>query len=162
MELIIPKHVALIMDGNRRWARGKGLPPFEGHRTGEECIEPIVEKAIETGIAYLTFWAFSMENWQRKKEEVNFLLRLYREQLDRKVDNFHKKNVKVNVIGNISMFPADIQRQTKDWMEKTRDNKKITVNFALSYGGRDEIIRAINKWHESSSFIVHRSSLIFS
>ena len=154
MELIIPKHVAIIMDGNRRWAKEHRLPTFEGHRRGEERIEPIVDKAIELGVTHLTFWAFSTENWKRKKEEVNFLLRLYRERLDKKVDRFHKKNVKVNVIGNIAMFPADIQKKTGEWMEKTKNNKKITVNFALSYGGRDEILRAINKLHASSKFKV--------
>ncbi|MCL4338422.1 polyprenyl diphosphate synthase [Patescibacteria group bacterium] len=145
-KLHIPKHVAIIMDGNRRWAKEKGLPSFEGHRIGEEKIEPIVDKAIELGIKNLTFWAFSTENWNRTKKEVSFLMNLYRRQLNKKVDNFHKKNVKVNVIGNITMFPEDIQRKTAKWMEKTKDNTRITVNIALSYGGRDEIIRAIEKW----------------
>lgn len=144
-KIIIPKHVAIIMDGNRRWAREKGLPIFEGHRVGEERIEPIIDTAIDMGISYLTFWAFSTENWNRSRLEVNFLLRLYRGQLDKKVDSFHKKNVKLNIIGNISMFPKDIQEKTRAWMEKTKNNKKITVNLALSYGGRDEIMRAINK-----------------
>ncbi|MBI4991024.1 di-trans,poly-cis-decaprenylcistransferase [Candidatus Gottesmanbacteria bacterium] len=141
----IPKHIAIIMDGNRRWAKEKGLSSFAGHKKGEEAIEPIVDTAIELGIPYLTFWAFSTENWHREKKEVSFLLNLYRENLDKKVDSFHRKNVRVNVIGNISMFPKDIQEKTKQWMEKTKNNKKITVNIALSYGGRDEIIRAINK-----------------
>ncbi len=141
----LPKHIALIMDGNRRWAREKGLPSFTGHKEGEEAIEPIVDAAIDMGISYLTFWAFSTENWYRKKEEVAFLMKLYRENLDKKVDRFHQKNVKIKVIGNLSLFPKDIQEKTKKWMEKTKDNKKITVNIALSYGGRDEILRAIKK-----------------
>lgn len=147
----VPKHIAIIMDGNRRWAKTRGLPEFEGHRVGEECIEPIVDSAIELGIKYLTFWAFSTENWYRSKKEVIFLLNLYRHQLNKKVDNFHKKNVRVNVIGNIEMFPKDIREKTRQWMEKTKNNKKITVNFALSYGGRDEIIRAINKLPRQST-----------
>lgn len=134
------------MDGNRRWAKGMGRPELEGHRVGEERIEPIVDAAIELGIPYLTFWAFSTENWKRSKIEVSFLLNLYRHQLNRKMDSFHKKKVKINVIGNLNLFPKDIQEKSKNWMEKTIGNKKITVNFALSYGGRDEIIRAINKW----------------
>lgn len=141
----IPKHVAIIMDGNRRWAKEKGLSSFAGHKKGEKAIEPIVDTAIEMGIPYLTFWAFSTENWRRDKKEVSFLLNLYRENLDKKVDSFHRKNVRLNVIGNISMFPKDIQEKTKQWMEKTKNNKKITVNIALSYGGRDEIIRTIKK-----------------
>ncbi|MBI3380199.1 di-trans,poly-cis-decaprenylcistransferase [Candidatus Gottesmanbacteria bacterium] len=148
---VIPQHIALIMDGNRRWARQKGLLEFEGHRKGEQKIEPIIDTAIEMGITYLTFWAFSTENWYRSKKEVAFLLNLYRNDLDKKIDRFHTKNVRINVIGNLSMFPKDIQEKTKKWMEKTKNNKKVTVNFALSYGGRDEIIRAINKWHKQSA-----------
>jgi len=146
----LPKHVALIMDGNRRWARKNGLLIFEGHKFGEERIEPIVDTAIDMGIPYLTFWAFSTENWRRSKVEVNFLLGLYRKQLDKKIDSFHKKNVKLNIIGNILMFPKDIQRKTKEWMEKTKNNKTITVNLALSYGGRDEVLRAIYKLTQES------------
>ena len=143
------KHVAIIMDGNRRWAKKRMLPSLHGHKRGEEAIEPIIDAAIEMGISFLTFWAFSTENWKRSKEEVNFLLRLYRKNLDKKIDRFHKKNVKINVIGNLALFPADIQKKTKEWMEKTKENTKITVNFALSYGGRDEIIRAIKKLAQS-------------
>jgi len=144
----IPKHIALIMDGNRRWARKKGLSVLEGHKAGEDRIEPIIDCALEWGIPYLTFWAFSTENWRRSQKEVTFLLNLYRKDLSKRVDNFHKKNVKINIIGNLSMFPEDIQEKTRQWVDKTKDNKKITVNIALSYGGRDEIIRAINKLPE--------------
>lgn len=139
----LPDHVAIIMDGNRRWAREQGLSSLQGHQEGEKRIEPIVDRAIELGIAYLTFWAFSTENWKRKKREVEFLMDLYRENLDKTVDSFHKKNVRVGVIGSLSMFPKDIQRKTKEWVARTRGNKKITVNMALSYGGRDELLRAI-------------------
>lgn len=139
------KHVALIMDGNRRWAKLHKLPSFIGHRKGEERIEPIVDAAIATGINYLTFWAFSTENWNRSEKEVSFLLNLYRHNLHKKIDGYHKKNVKINIIGNIGMFPTDIQKKSREWMKLTKDNARITVNFALSYGGRDEIIRAINK-----------------
>lgn len=150
-QIILPKHVALIMDGNRRWARKKGLPEFEGHRIGEQRIEPIIDAAIEMGIPYLTFWAFSTENWYRSKKEVAFLLNLYRHDLDKRVDRFHAKNVRINVIGNLSKFPQDLQGKTRKWIEKTKNNTKITVNIALSYGGRDEIIRAVNKWRLKSS-----------
>lgn len=145
------RHVALIMDGNRRWAKSKGLSSFEGHLRGEERIEPIVDTAIEMGITHLTFWAFSTENWHRSDREVAFLLNLYRKNLDKKVDSFHRKNVKINIIGNLRMFPGDIIKKTAQWMEKTRNNNGITVNIALSYGGRDEIMRAVNRWSETSS-----------
>ena len=141
-----PKHVALIMDGNRRWARLHNLPQLEGHRLGEETIEPIIDRAIELGIPYLTFWAFSTENWGRQKREVDFLLNLYRHNLDKHVDNFHRKRVCLNIIGNLDQFPKDIVAKTKNWMAKTKNNKSITVNVALGYGGRDEIVRAVNKW----------------
>lgn len=141
----LPKHIALIMDGNRRWAKGKGKSPLEGHKAGEDRIEPIIDYAIEKKIPYLTFWAFSTENWHRSRSEVSFLLNLYREGLNRRIDHFHRKNVKIRVIGNLAMFPSDIQKKTNTWMEKTKNNKKITVNIALSYGGRDEIIRAIKR-----------------
>ncbi len=155
----IPKHVALIMDGNRRWAKEKKLSSFMGHKRGEEKIEPIVDTAIELGIKYLTFWAFSTENWHRTKREVSFLLNLYRHVLDKKIDSFHRKNVKINCIGNIAMFPSDIMRKTSEWMEKTKNNTVITVNLALSYGGRDEIVRAIEKLRASSKFKVQSSKL---
>lgn len=150
-----PKHVALIMDGNRRWAKEKKLSSFTGHKRGEEKIEPIVDIAIEMGIKYLTFWAFSTENWYRTKREVSFLLNLYRHVLHKKIDSFHRKNVKINCIGNISMFPSDIQKRTSEWMEKTKNNTTITVNLALSYGGRDEIIRSIKKL---SSQLINKST----
>jgi len=145
---IIPRHVAIIMDGNRRWAKEHGMFLLEGHASGEKRIEPIIDCAIEMGISVLTFWAFSTENWQRTKKEVIFLINLIRKLLDERVNYYHRKNVKVNIIGNLSMFPPDIIQKTKQWMEKTKNNKKITVNIALSYGGRDEIIRAINKLYE--------------
>ena len=148
----IPQHVAFIMDGNRRWAREKGFFPLKGHQIGEDRIEPIIDKAIELGIPYLTFWAFSTENWQREKKEVEFLLNMFRQDLAKRVDSFHQKNVKIRVIGNIQMFPQDIQQNVNDWMEKTKNNKLITVNIALSYGGRDEIMRAVEKWRAGLKF----------
>lgn len=141
----LPQHVALIMDGNRRWAKGIGLSQFEGHTRGVDVTEPIIDCAIELGIPYLTFWAFSTENWRRSKQEVEFLLKIFRENLDKKIDDFHQKNVRIQVIGNLAMFPQDLQEKSRQWMEKTKNNTTITVNVALSYGGRDEIIRAIQR-----------------
>ncbi len=145
-----PKHVAFIMDGNRRWAKAKGLSPFKGHILGEDRIEPLIDYAIEKSISHLTFWAFSTENWNRQKQEVDFLLNMFRNDLAKKVDSFHAKNVKLNIIGNLSMFPKDIQEKTYEWMSRTRNNTKITVNVALSYGGRDEIIRALQRVQTSN------------
>src|SRR3989344_7920246 len=99
-----PKHIALIMDGNRRWARKKNLFQLEGHKKGEEAIEPIIDRAIELKIPFLTFWAFSTENWNREKKEVNFLLNLYRHNLNKHINSFHRKKVKLNIIGNLDKF----------------------------------------------------------
>ena len=143
----LPKHIALIMDGNRRFAKKHHLPDFEGHRHGEETIEPLVDTAIKIGIPYLTFWAFSTENWYRDKIEVNYLLNLSRTVLDRKIDIFHRKNVRLICLGNLERFPQDLIEKTRNWMGKTKNNTAITLNLALSYGGRDEIIRSVNKWH---------------
>jgi len=146
----LPKHVAFIMDGNRRWAKKNGLSPFKGHILGEDRIEPLIDFAIEKQIKHLSFWAFSTENWKRQKNEVDFLLNMFRNDLAKKVDRFHEKNLKLNIIGNLKMFPKDIQDKTAEWMERTKHNTIITVNVALSYGGRDEIVRAIEKLRESS------------
>ena len=111
----------------------------------------MIDYAIAIGIPYLTFWAFSTENWKRNKREVNFLMKMFRNDLEKRVDAFHQKNVRLNIIGNLSLFPKDIQEKTAYWMNKTKNNKTITVNVALSYGGRDEIMRAVDKWRESSN-----------
>jgi len=133
------------MDGNRRWAKAYGLSPLAGHIEGEKRIEPIIDTAIAMGISTLTFWAFSTENWQRQKREVKFLLSFIRKVLDKKIDSYHLKNVRVRFIGDLSKFPADMQVKIKEWSKKTEKNTRITVNMALNYGGRDEIMRAIDK-----------------
>ena len=137
------------MDGNRRYAKKHHLNPLHGHIKGEERIEPLIDYAIAIGIPYLTFWAFSTENWKRNKREVNFLMKMFRNDLEKRVDAFHQKNVRLNIIGNLSLFPKDIQEKTAYWMNKTKNNKTITVNVALSYGGRDEIIRGMQKIRNS-------------
>lgn len=146
---IIPKHVAIIMDGNRRWAKANGRSLLTGHIEGEKRIEPIIDAAIAMGISTLTFWAFSTENWHRQEREVKFLLSFMRKVLDKKIDNYHLKNVRVRFIGDLSKFPADMQVKIKEWSKKTKKNTRVTVNMALNYGGRDEIVRAINRWHEN-------------
>ncbi len=141
----LPKHVALIMDGNRRWAKAHHLPIFQGHLEGQARIEPLIDYAIGVGIPYLTFWAFSTENWRRSQREVNFLLKLFRDNLNKQVDRFHQKKVRLKVIGDLTAFPLDLQQKTNYWLTKTKNNRQITVTLALNYGGRNEIIRAIKK-----------------
>jgi undecaprenyl diphosphate synthase len=148
----VPKHVALIMDGNRRWAKKHGLFIAFGHRNGTKTIEPIIEYAKKINIPYLTFWAFSTENWHRDKKEVQLLLQIFRETLNGSmIKKFEKNGVRFHALGNIAPFPDDIKKRIADLKERTKNNSKITVNFALNYGGHDEIIRAINKWKNEVS-----------
>ena len=142
----IPKHVAIICDGNRRWAKSKGLPAFEGHRRAvDKVFDELIEAAVDKGVKYLTFWIFSTENWQRDKEEVKGLMKLFRWFFDNRINEFKKKNVRFNMIGNLDHFEDDIQKRIKDGMEKTKECNKITVTLAMSYGGRDELTRAMQK-----------------
>jgi undecaprenyl diphosphate synthase len=140
------KHVAIICDGNRRWAREQGLLPIEGHNYAfDHTITNLVDTALEIGLPYLTFWIFSTENWNRPKLEVEGLMRLFRSVFSKKAEEFYKKNVRINHIGEISKFEPIIQDNIKKWVEKTKDNKQLTLTFAANYGGRDEIVRAIKK-----------------
>src|SRR5579859_5659826 len=140
------RHVALIMDGNRRWAKKKKLPSFAGHQKGYQQIEKIVTRAQEIGVRYITFWAFSTENWKRSEEEVSYLLNLFRGVL--KCNLFKKllkKGGRIAVLGNVKAFPEDIQRAIADITEKSAINTGIQVNIALNYGGREEIVRAVQQ-----------------
>lgn len=145
-QLTIPNHIAIIMDGNRRWAKGHGLNVLAGHqKVANEILEPLVEHAAERGIKYITFWAFSTENWNRDRTEVEGIMRIFRHVIKKRWARLHEKGVRVRVIGDISKFSPDIQESLKKVIEQTKDNKKITAVFALNYGGRDEIKRAVKK-----------------
>ena len=145
-KLFLPQHVAMIMDGNRRWARNKGLPVFVGHRYGFNRIEPLVAYAANLGITHLTFWAFSTENWNRDKKEVDALMNLFRRLFTGvMVEKLKKNSVCIKTLGDISAFPKDIENGIKKIITETKNNTKITVNFALNYGGRAEILRAVKK-----------------
>lgn len=140
----LPKHVAFILDGNRRWARERKLPTLIGHKKGYEAIEPIIDHAISLGIPFLTFWAFSTENWKREKNEVAYLLDIFRMLLKKDLKTLRQKGVRVLIIGELESFPEDIIKESKKIIEDTKENKKITVTIGLSYGGRAEIINAVN------------------
>lgn len=140
-----PKHVAIICDGNRRWAREHKLEAVLGHRKAvDDIFEPLIDHAIEKGIEYLTFWVFSTENWKRDQVEVTGLLTLFRELLGRQIKLLHEKGIRLKFIGDLTKFDQDIQENVQKGIELTRNNKKITVVFALNYGGRDELLRAVN------------------
>lgn len=142
----VPQHVAIIMDGNRRWAKKRGLAAVAGHAFAvDSVVEQLIERAGELGIEYLTLWAFSTENWKRDSEEVSGLMNLFRKALLTKVKKFIQKGARLKMIGDIGKFAPDIQEGMRKAMEESEKNDKITVTFALNYGGRDEIIRAIKK-----------------
>ena len=141
----LPTHVAIIMDGNGRWARKRGLPKIVGHQAGVESIRRTIEAAKELGVKILTLYAFSTENWTRPKEEVRGLMRLLERYLDNERDKLLKHNIRFNVIGNIENFPPSVKKKLIDTMERTKDNSELILNLALGYGGRDEILHAAKK-----------------
>lgn len=142
----MPTHVAIIMDGNRRWARDRGLPVLAGHKkVADDVLEPLVEHAAKLGIKYITFWAFSTENWQRDSREVSGIMRIFRHVIQERWQRLHEKGVRIRVIGDLSRFPDDIRKALEDVVKQTKNNKTITAVFALNYGGRDEMLRAMNK-----------------
>ena len=145
LNLNIPKHVAIIMDGNGRWAKARSLPTIAGHRAGAKAVEEIIGRAAEIGIEYVTLWAFSSENWKREQEWVEELMGLLRWYLQHSIDKLIKNNVRVKVIGDRSAFAKDLQDMIGSVEDRTQENTGITVILALSYGGRDDIRRATQK-----------------
>jgi len=148
------------MDGNRRWAKEHGLPELMGHkRVSDDIIEPLIEHAADIGIRYMTFWAWSTENWGRKPEEVAGIMNIFRRVIKKDWRRLAEKGVKIQIIGDISKFPKDIEQSLKKVVENTQNNKRITTIFALNYGGRDEICRAIIRLHKISNFKFQISNL---
>jgi undecaprenyl diphosphate synthase len=142
----LPQHVAIIMDGNRRYAKARGWEPTQGHDyAAMHAIEPIIERAVKLGIPYLTFWAFSTENWKRDKAELKALFSIFRKGLAKLAVRFIKKGAKMKILGDINKFPSDIAKKATSLVNSSKDNNAITVSFALNYGGREEILRAIKK-----------------
>ncbi|MEW6188703.1 MAG: isoprenyl transferase [Actinomycetota bacterium] len=141
----VPAHVAIIMDGNGRWATKRGLPRLAGHRAGANAIREVVRTAPEIGIKCLTLYTFSKENWQRPKEEIEGLIGLFEEMLRKEVNELHKNNVKLKVIGHLHEFPESTQRCFKEAMELTKNNEGLVLNVALNYGGRTEIMDAVRQ-----------------
>jgi undecaprenyl diphosphate synthase len=138
----IPHHVAIIMDGNGRWATARGLSRTEGHKKGAEAAQRAVEAARDLGIPYITLFSFSSENWSRPKDEVEDLMNLLRYYLARETDEMKKNGARLMVIGDRSRLPGDIVRTIRKIEDETKDNQRITVVIALSYGGRQDIVFA--------------------
>lgn len=139
----LPKHIAIIMDGNRRWAKKLGLTTKEGHKEGAKNLEEISEFCDEIGIKYLTVYAFSTENWKRSKQEVSTLMFILKAHLDSFNKKKQKNNIKINVIGDMSELSKSIQDSIFKAKERTKNNKGLVLNVALNYGGRPEIIKAV-------------------
>ena len=139
---LMPKHIAIIMDGNRRWAREKGLDPKLGHKAGAETLEKIASYANQIGLKYLTVYAFSTENWKRTKEEVGALMILLRTYLDKFLNRESLRNIRIRVLGNIDNLDEALKNSINKIVEKSKNNTGLTLNIAFNYGGRDEIVRA--------------------
>jgi len=140
------QHVAIIMDGNRRWARSQGLDPVSGHEyAAKNAVEPIIERCVELGIPYVTFWAFSTENWKRDQSELQKLFEVFRYALGTLALKFIQRGAKLRVLGDLQKFPSDIAQKSLEMITRSSNNHRITVTCALNYGGRDEILRAVKK-----------------
>ncbi|GBD86541.1 ditrans,polycis-undecaprenyl-diphosphate synthase [bacterium BMS3Abin03] len=139
----IPRHIAIIMDGNGRWAKKKGLPRVAGHKRGVDTVRDIVEACAEVGVKYLTLYTFSTENWKRPKDEVSTLMRLLLKSLRERLNELNKNDIKLTCIGDINSLPVAVQEQLSRDIERTKNNKRMVLNLALSYSGRWELIEAI-------------------
>ena len=144
----VPNHIAIILDGNGRWAKKRGMPRSFGHVKGCENLEDICEVAKELGVKYLTVYAFSTENWKRSKEEVDGLMKLFRNYLKKCIKISQKNNMRVRVIGDITAFDSDIQESIEKLEDFSKDFTDLHFQIALNYGSRDEITRAVNRMLE--------------
>lgn len=143
--MVIPQHVAIIMDGNGRWAEQRGLPRLAGHRAGTENLRKIIEECINLEIKYLTIYAFSTENWQRPPEEVSGLMALLENMLDRELKSLHKNGVRIRHLGHCVGVNKRLVQKISEAVELTSGNSSLVLNVAFNYGGRDEMVRAVKR-----------------
>jgi undecaprenyl diphosphate synthase len=153
----MPAHIAFIMDGNGRWAQKRLLPRKAGHRAGVTAVKKIIDAAYDIGVRYLTFFAFSTENWKRPKEEIDSLFDIFREFLKGNKTNYKDKGIRLIVLGDVARFPLDLQNAISDIAEDTRDCRRLTVSIAFNYGSRDEILRAARLIKESGEEITEEN-----
>ncbi len=144
-EKILPQHIAIVMDGNRRWAKEKGLDYKLGHKEGAENLKRIAKYANKIGIRYLTVYAFSTENWKRTEEEVGALMLLLQKYVEDFLTSENLDNIKINIIGDIEKLNSGLQNSINKILERTKNNTGLTLNIAFNYGGRDEIVKAVKK-----------------
>ncbi len=139
----IPQHIGIIMDGNGRWALSRGLPRLAGHRAGTENLRRVIEACVEFGIKYLTLYAFSTENWGRPPVEVQGLMRILEDVIDRELQELHEEGVQLRHIGRLDRIKPSLKQKVLNAIELTKNNTRLTLNIAFNYGGRDEIVWAI-------------------
>ncbi len=141
----LPEHLAIIMDGNGRWAKGRGMLRFIGHKNGANAVREIVEASARIGISYLTLYAFSAQNWNRPKLEVELLMKLLVSSLKKEIKTLSENNIKLNAIGNLDSLPPQVKKELMEVMEKTKNNTRMTLTLALSYGAREEITKTLKE-----------------
>lgn len=144
-DLAMPKHVAIIMDGNGRWAKKRFLPRFAGHNKGLEIVREMVRACLDRGIGYLTLFAFSSENWRRPEEEVSLLMQLFVKALQNEVEKLHSNGVRLKVVGDLSRFDPAIQELVRQGEARTEANTRLTLSICANYGGRWDIMQAMNR-----------------
>ncbi|NPA92863.1 MAG: isoprenyl transferase [Chloroflexi bacterium] len=141
----MPTHVAIIMDGNGRWARARNLPRLAGHRAGTENLRRVIRACVEFGIRYLTIYAFSTENWARPKEEVEGLMEIMEEFIDKELDELDEEGVQIRHLGRLDGIRPSLKAKIRESVERTQHNQRLVLNVAFNYGGRDEIVQAVRK-----------------
>ncbi len=144
-DIIVPQHIAIIMDGNARWAKKRGLPLQIGHKTGSQNLQKIAQDCIDLGVKILSVYAFSSENWNRPKTEVSFLMKLLEDYLDNEMQQFIEKKIRLIILGNLDRLDEKLRNKILNLQELTKDNQALTLNVAFSYGSRNEIIEATKK-----------------
>lgn len=145
----VPDHVAIIMDGNGRWAAKRGLPRLAGHKAGTENLRRIIRASVEFGVKYLTIYAFSTENWGRPRDEISGLMNILEEVIDRELNELHREGVRLRHLGHLDQLAPTLQEKVLEAVELTRNNTRLTLNVAFNYGGRDEIVCAIRSMIEN-------------
>ncbi len=141
----VPAHIAVIMDGNGRWAKKRFLPRFAGHKKGVETVRGMVKACLERGVRYLTLFAFSSENWRRPEEEVSLLMQLFVKALEKEVAKLHRNGVRLRVVGDLGRFDAKLQAMIREAEAKTAENDRLVLTIAANYGGRWDIMQAVNR-----------------
>lgn len=140
----LPKHIGFIIDGNGRWAKERGLTRSMGHKAGMLALKEAIKNSFELGIKFVSIYGFSTENWNRPKDEVNFLFNLFREFIKSDFNEIEGKNARLNIMGDYTKFPDDLVKEIEKALEETKNNDGFVLNLGINYGGRDEIVRAVN------------------